>query len=198
MSDSAILTIVPQKLIEAFPNDWNDSNCKGMPNKMPDPAMGDQFCSVYISGISGNKTDDGVVEETHQFSVTVTKRLNATPFDRISELSYLGSIREIEPLVERIKARIANRWDITKAINDYMLNWLQTTEYMMDHWTDIGYDSPPKLLTRNPQLQFFTEEDLHGTHGTPKRTVRDGKVAVGLTLTFGNMIRTALMITGDC
>jgi hypothetical protein len=192
MSDIAILTAVPETLRANLP-DWTSDNCKAMPDGRPDPVMGNMFCAVHITERQTViHVDHGVHRELWGIGITVTKRIEAVPYDRVNTSIYLTHVSGISPVMNRIIYEIHNRWKVVNSINaaipdDGMLNV-----------TAQSFISPLLLLNRNPKLTFEDEPWFHGTHGGLSRDAQDGHVGVSMTAYFGTMIKETILNTETC
>jgi hypothetical protein len=195
MSDIAILKAIPEYLIDKFTY-WNEDNCKAMPDEQPDPMMGDVFASVYITEIQGRpKSNDGVLEERWGFGVTVTKRISAVPYDRITPAIYIKEYNGISFYVNPIKYALNNRWSVTTAINDNIPMIPEVSDFV----TDERFLSPAYCLNGMPRIRFAEETWFHGTHSVYEpRDSRDGYTGVYMSLTFGNLMKYTKLAEDTC
>jgi len=197
MSDIAVLSGVTEYIHDRLPDDWNTDNCKAMPDGQPDPMMGDRFASVFIREVQSRlNTDDGYHEEIWGVSITITERLKAVPYDRISPSIYLTNLTGIAAVAERTLYAIQNRWSVIQWLNSRLeLNDLVLNTFV-DHQI---FMHPLVLLNRSPKLEFREEEWFHGTHGvSPPRDTRDGLTGVSLTLNFGNLLKQTVLADDIC
>ena len=194
MSDVAILTAIPEILIDSF-DEWTINNCKAMPDERPDPVANELFASVYISEIQNNLLqNDAEMQELWSFAITVTKRIHAVPYDRLMPSVYLEQIKGLYPAINRITNAINNRYSVINRINakipkDPQLNNLVLSE---------AFVTPVYALNRTPKVTLRNEEWFHGSHGTPARDRNDGHVGMSMTVFFGNLIKQTTLVPETC
>ena len=198
MSDIAILTAVPEVLITTQGGiggfgDWNDNNCKAMPNGRPDPAMQSIFAAVHITERQTViKVDDGIHEELWGIGVTITKRIEAVPYDRITGSIYLTQLSGLSPVMQRVVYEIHNRWKVINAIN-------AAIPFDPDLHVDAqSFRTPLLLINRTPKISFEAEEWFHGTHSHISRDAQDGFVGVSMTAYFGKMLKQTILTPEVC
>jgi hypothetical protein len=188
--DYAILKGISSYLIGEF-DEWNARNCKGMPDEQPDPVMGDIFAAVHVVNSQGTSRDSGLLDDVFDFAVTVTKRIEAIPYDKITDQVYIKQLMGIEPIVTRITYAIWNRWEPINAINAQIVADPQLEKYVGSR----RFIAPCKKSNRTGKLRFHDEDFLHGN----KTRNRDqGFVAVSLSVYFGNLILQTVQTEGTC
>lgn len=172
---------------------WNSDNCKAMPDEKPDPVMGNEFASVHMINSQGGGRDSGMLDDFYEFAVTVTKRIEAIPYDQVSPEIYLKNLSGIEPLITQITYAIWNRWEVINAMNAAIVPDPQLEQFI-ENYKFIG---PPKKSNRTGKLRFVDEDHFHGDR-ISDRTRFDGHVGVMLTVYFGGVILQAPQIPGTC
>ena len=182
--DTAILNGVVSYLRNNL-STWNPSNCRAMPDGRPIPMMANEFCAVHITEAQGTTDDQGLLREVWGFGVTVTKRIQAVPFDRIVDNIYLEQISGLETLIRRIKFAITNRGEVVQAINAAIPTEENDPE-LYNFICDYRLLRPPIFINRNAKFRFRDEEWMHGSH-SPTRDRLDGHVAISFTLNFGRL-----------
>ena len=186
MSDFQILPGVQARMIAVLP-EWNEENCKPMPDGQPEPLSAKQFAAIHILNLQGTQKDDGIHEEIWSFSVTVSKRIEAIPYDRINQSVFLKHLTGISPIMERVKYALHNRWGLVESINNLIDI---ADDPVLANLIDIQrFIRPALVINRTPKMTFRNEEWFHGTHRNPDRNILDGFVGVSMTLDFGQLIK---------
>jgi hypothetical protein len=188
MSDKAILEGVTSYLIARLA-EWNSDNCKAMPDGRPDPTMADEFASVHITQVqSVNTHDHRELEELWGFGVTLTKRISAVPYDRLSNSIYLQQLTGFSPIMTRIKLTLHNKYSLTQTLNTK----LETTDTEINDLVEARcFSSPAVFINRSAKLRFHDDEWFHGYR--EGKIFKEGYVGVSMMLNFGNLrLMTAL------
>lgn len=194
--DRAILRGVQNYIRNNFEH-WNKDNCKAMPDGRPDPMMGRTFCSIHITEAQGATDDQGILREVYGFGVTVTKRIEAVPYDRITDSIYLSHMDGISSLVDQINYSISNRYEVANAIASELPTAYSDPE-LFKFVECFTIPNPPILVSRNPRLRFRDEEWFHGSHDKPLRDQKDGHVGVSFTLNYGKLTLLINQTEGNC
>jgi len=194
--DTAILRGVT-KYIHNNLEHWNELNCKAMPDGRPEPMIGKDFCSVHITESQGTVADQGLLREVWGFGVTVTRRLEAVPYDKIMQAIYLGKIQGLDRLVNQLKYAISNRGEVRVCIESCLPTEEQDPE-LFKFIDCIAVTTPPIFVSRNPKFRFRDEEWFHGTHSNPARNRNDGHVGISFTMNFGRLEFQISQKEGTC
>lgn len=194
MSDVAILNGAREWLVTNF-TEWENDNCKPMPDGQPDPVAKNDFAAVHITESQARQSDDGIMEEVWGFGVTVTKRIEAIPYDKITDSIYLIHLTGLAPTMDRIKYSMQSSWKLTNLINSKIVT---TDDQLNTFVSSQKFVEPARLVNRNPKMFFETENWWHGTHGKPERNPQDGFVGVRMTLNFGNLIKQTKFVPEVC
>ena len=194
--DRAILTGVVKYLRENL-SIWNATNCMAMADGRPNPMMGKEFCSVHVSEMQGTTDDQGLLREVWGFGVTVTKRIEAVPYDKIPQSIYLEETRGISKLINQILYAINNRWEVARCI-EAELPTAETCPEIFKFINCIRVMNPPLLSNRNPKFRYRDEEWMHGSHTKPTRNGLDGHVGISFTLNFGRLNIQIQQTEGNC
>ena len=186
MSDHHVLPGVQTTLLAAL-SEWNTDNCKPMPDGQPEPISASQFAAIHVLNVQGAQKDDGIHEEIWSFSITVSKRIKAVPYDRINTSVYLTHLSGISPIMKRIKYALNNRWSLVRNIN--ALIDAENDPDLVDLIDIEGFIHPALVINQTPKMSFRNEEWFHGTHRNPDRDAIDGVVGISMSLDFGQLLK---------
>ena len=195
--DQAILRGL-ENYIRANLSEWNKDNCQATPDARPAPIICNQFCSLHITESQGTTDDQGLLEEVWGFGVTVTKRIEAVPHDKIVDTIYLQQSTGIARLVRQLKYAINNRGEVQEAINDELQKVLECDIELQQFICSARLIRPPIWTNRNAKFIFRDEVWMRGSHSQPTRDRHDGHVAISYTLNFGRLNFQLSQTEGTC
>lgn len=180
---------------------WDETNCKAMPDGKPDPIAGDLFCACHMIRSRTYRQDDaGDIDrrrlaEDYSFGVTVTKKIEAIPYDSVTETVYLTQISGLDLETEKIKYLIHASWQFTREVNNLLACDDADVNNLVYSW---AFYRPPLLANPEAVPRFRNEQWFFGTHGDPSRNAQDGSSGISLTLEFGRFERETILINQDC
>jgi len=187
MSDKHVLEGVATHLRSKLSSIYDANNCKAMADGQPDPLTNDIFAAIHTLNIQGKRQHDIAHEELWSFSVTISKKINAVPIDRVAQSVFLKLFADsgLAEVVEYTKFAIQGSYKLIQEINN-QVDIVGTEPISLVE--SIGYIQVPQLLNRTPKPAFRNEEWFHGSH-SPDRDVLDGFVGLSLTLDFGDILK---------
>ena len=188
MSEHFILTAVESRL-QSF-SKFDTSNCGVMFDERPPPVIPNYFASIHFTEVTPQPFIGGILSQI-KVGVTITKRIQSTPFDRITSQVVFRELSGLFQLANFVRSAIHNSWQVTNDANT-LLSAYFTGNVDAEHEVLISTAGFSNVLMWNKtdyKPEIRNEEWFHGTFMNRERG-RDqpGNVGLSLMVEFSNIM----------
>jgi hypothetical protein len=195
MSEHFILTAIESRL-QSFAK-FDTNNCGVMFDERPPPVVPNYFASIHFTEITPQPFIGGLMSQI-KVGVTVTKRIQAVSYDRITSQVVYRELNGLFQLTSFIRSALHNSWEITNNANT-LLGSFFTANVDPEHEALISTAGFTNVLLWNKtdfKPEIRNEEWFHGTFMNRERG-RDqpGNVGLSLTVEFGNISYTEKFVS---
>lgn len=195
MSEHFILTAIESRL-QSF-SKFDTTNCGVMFDERPPPVVPNYFASIHFTEITPQPFIGGLMSQI-KVGVTVTKRIQAVGYDRITSQVVYRELNGLFQLTNFIRTALHNSWEITNSANT-LLSGFFTGNVDPEHEALISTAGFTNVLLWNKtdyKPEIRNEEWFHGTFMNRERG-RDqpGNVGLSLTVEFGNISYTEKFVS---
>jgi hypothetical protein len=131
-------------------------DCLVQNDARPTPACGPLFISVYGSSWSPDIIDQNLgIDERADISITITRRLSATPYDMRGDAIYVEGSLAVENIANVIKRSVHQNYTLITNANAL----LDGTDKIMEPLRWLGGDATPSIVDN----EWFssTEENVY-------------------------------------
>lgn len=162
MSLAALLQATRDKLRSSL--SIENASCECQDTGQPPPNVGPLYYAIHP--LKWARTDSGEMvsglDESYGVGVTITKRIAATPRDRVMSEFYLKSLQGFEALARMVMVNIHQRWDLIATANATILavhtaannNW--TPDYFVE---PLRWQETDHTPTDQTPLWFWSDGD---------------------------------------
>lgn len=190
MSEHFILTAIESRL-QTF-SKFDTTNCGVMFDERPPPVAPNYFASIHFTEITPQPFIGGLMSQI-KVGVTVTKRIQAVGYDRITSQVVYRELNGLFQLTNFIRSALHNNWEVTNSANT-LLSGFFAGNVDPEHEALISTAGFTNVLLWNKtdyKPEIRNEEWFHGTFMNRERG-RDqpGNVGLSLTVEFGNISYT--------
>lgn len=190
MSEHFILTAIESRL-QTF-SKFDTTNCGVMFDERPPPVVPNYFASIHFTEITPQPFIGGLMSQI-KVGVTVTKRIQAVGYDRITSQVVYRELNGLFQLTNFIRSALHNNWEVTNSANT-LLSGFFAGNVDPEHEALISTAGFTNVLLWNKtdyKPEIRNEEWFHGTFMNRERG-RDqpGNVGLSLTVEFGNISYT--------
>jgi|694.fasta_scaffold96129_3 hypothetical protein len=197
MSEHFILTAIESRLRSY--NKFDATNCGVMFDERPPPTIPNYFASIHFTELTPQPFVGGL-NSALKVGVTITKRIQATGYDRVTSSVVFKELNGLYQLAAFVRSVIHNNASIVADANT-LLSAYFTLNTDPEHEALIskaGFITVPLWNKTDYKPVIRNEEWFHGTFMNRERG-RDqpGNIGLSLTVEFGNLSYVEKFATCD-